>query len=913
MGGMARDRGRGTTARLRATVAVVLFGVAAGASLDCTSSPEATNPAPLPSGAGEVGPAGGHLVLSGVELDIPPRALSETVRLSVRAGEPKPADFDVSGEVYAFEPAGISFAVPIGVTFQTSSADSIVFWSGARIDVFEPLDTTIADGKTSARTTHFSRGFVGARKPPVSSTSCEGSATAACGSCGVRSRTCSAGVWSDWSACGAEGACAPNASEACAGGGQRVCGGSCQWGACSAPQACTGPASEACGNCGTRARTCNGGAWSTWSACTGEGACALDATQTCGSGGSQVCVGACQWGECAGQTCDGAASEACGNCGSRSRTCTNGVWSSWSACAGEGSCTAAATRSCETGGTQSCTASCEWGACEGACAGPSAQACGTCGTQNRTCANGSWSAWSTCEEGGACVPNTVRACTGGAQTCGQSCQWNTCRPGVTCVTKRVHFESVPTAVCTQNATIEYPDFYLAGNVGGSIEKGISSTSPGLRTFFTNDGSYTPFFSAQDANNTVYESVDPSKAGTIQRNGNWLTSVEFEGARGGSGRTGQDCVTTPMIAVSCRGTTCLGSSTQACGNCGTRTRTCTNGTWSGYSACTNEGVCVPESAQACGSNGTQTCSSSCQWSGCTGQTCEGAARESCGTCASRTRSCSNGVWSPWSTCAADPLCGTGRITSGGTHSCAVKTDGSLVCWGDNASGKATPPAGSFVQVSAGDAFTCGLKSDQTLVCWGSNDTGAASPPTGTFVQLSAGMTSACGVRTDGTVSCWGSTLPPPTGSFQQVSVGSGHACGVKTNGALGCWGTGGSGQTTPPTGTFGQVAAGWRYHSCGVKGDGTMSCWGLNDEQQRNFPAASYRQVTAGNSRTCGIRVDGTVVCWGLYGNAAGEAPQGTFREISAGTTAVCGIRTDGAAVCWGSNGYGQATAPAGTF
>ena len=53
------------------------------------------------------------------------------------------------------------------------------------------------------------------------------------------------------------------------------------------------------------------------------------------------------------------------------------------------------------------------------------------------------------------------------------------------------------------------------------------------------------------------------------------------------------------------------------------------------------------------------------------------------------------------------------------------------------GQATPPAGTFTQVSAGMYHTCGVRTDGTLACWGNNNSGQATPPGGTFTQVSAG--------------------------------------------------------------------------------------------------------------------------------------------------------------------------------
>ena len=125
----------------------------------------------------------------------------------------------------------------------------------------------------------------------------------------------------------------------------------------------------------------------------------------------------------------------------------------------------------------------------------------------------------------------------------------------------------------------------------------------------------------------------------------------------------------------------------------------------------------------------------------------------------------------------------QVSAGGYHTCGVRTDGTIACWGDNGSGQATPPAGTFTQVSANVAlllgFTCGVKTDGTLACWGNNDHGQATPPDGTFTQVSAGGFHTCGVKTDGTLACWGDNTygqatPPaaPVGGIAELPVFAG---------------------------------------------------------------------------------------------------------------------------------------------
>ncbi len=78
-----------------------------------------------------------------------------------------------------------------------------------------------------------------------------------------------------------------------------------------------------------------------------------------------------------------------------------------------------------------------------------------------------------------------------------------------------------------------------------------------------------------------------------------------------------------------------------------------------------------------------------------------------------------------------------MSAGGDHSCGVRTDGTLACWGRNGFGQANAPAGTFTAVSAGFAHTCGVRTNGTLACWGRNGSGQATPPAGTFTAVSAG--------------------------------------------------------------------------------------------------------------------------------------------------------------------------------
>ena len=253
-----------------------------------------------------------------------------------------------------------------------------------------------------------------------------------------------------------------------------------------------------------------------------------------------------------------------------------------------------------------------------------------------------------------------------------------------------------------------------------------------------------------------------------------------------------------------------------------------------------------------------------------------------------------------------------VSAGRDHTCGVRSDGSVACWGSNEDGEATPPAGSFDSVSAGRIHTCGLRSNGSVACWGSDEYGQATPPTGSFVSVSAGVFHTCGVKSNGSVACWGSDeygqATPPTGSFVSVSAGVGHTCGVRSEGSAACWGYNGDGRATPPAGSFVSVSVGGR-HNCGVRSDSSVACWGFNFDGQATPPAGSFVSVSAGRDHTCGVRSDGSVACWGYNFDGQATPPAGSFVSVSAGRDHTCGVRSDGSVACWGYNGEGQATPP----
>jgi hypothetical protein len=257
-----------------------------------------------------------------------------------------------------------------------------------------------------------------------------------------------------------------------------------------------------------------------------------------------------------------------------------------------------------------------------------------------------------------------------------------------------------------------------------------------------------------------------------------------------------------------------------------------------------------------------------------------------------------------------------VSLGQNYACAVKLDGSVVCWGSNIEDESTPLAGHFSAVSGGwGAHTCGVRDDGSAVCWG-QDGGGVQPPPGSFAAVSAGdFQGDCGVETDGSLVCWGSIapIPPdsgvmdagplgpplPSGRFKAVGMGVGMGCAVRTDGTLACW----PNWVPSPAGSFRSVEFGLGTY-CALESNGTPSCW---DELSVAFPlgappAGTFTAIGVGDSFACGIKNDGTLACWGPGDGARlhqTDPPQGTFTSISLNGPSACAVDSGGYVVCWG--------------
>jgi alpha-tubulin suppressor-like RCC1 family protein len=181
----------------------------------------------------------------------------------------------------------------------------------------------------------------------------------------------------------------------------------------------------------------------------------------------------------------------------------------------------------------------------------------------------------------------------------------------------------------------------------------------------------------------------------------------------------------------------------------------------------------------------------------------------------------------------------KISLGIEHTCALVISGSAQCWGHNRFGQLgsgnvlynsfglvqTIPVRvqgtvSFVDISSGGEHTCALRTDGVVDCWGINASagqlGDRSPLTHRglpgpildtlkYTTLSSGTSTTCGRAENGATRCWGgnfygalgngdrSVVPEPSpvaslgSGYTSFSGGGLHMCAINTEQRLFCWG------------------------------------------------------------------------------------------------------------------------------
>ena len=253
-----------------------------------------------------------------------------------------------------------------------------------------------------------------------------------------------------------------------------------------------------------------------------------------------------------------------------------------------------------------------------------------------------------------------------------------------------------------------------------------------------------------------------------------------------------------------------------------------------------------------------------------------------------------------------------MATGATPVVATDEGYTVVAWGYDSVGQASPPEGlTAVAIAAGDYFSIALKADGTVVGWGGDSYGETSPPAGLtdVVAIGGGSFHSIALKADGTVVGWGDSnfgQMPPAGltDVVAIAVGGYHNLGLKADGTVVAWGNNEFGQIDPPEGLTDVVAitAGW-MHSMALMPDGTVVAWGNNEFGQIDPPEGltDVVAIAAGMFHSLALKADGTVVGWGYNRYWQADPPEGLTDVvvIAAGGYRSLALKADGSVVSWG--------------
>jgi alpha-tubulin suppressor-like RCC1 family protein len=279
----------------------------------------------------------------------------------------------------------------------------------------------------------------------------------------------------------------------------------------------------------------------------------------------------------------------------------------------------------------------------------------------------------------------------------------------------------------------------------------------------------------------------------------------------------------------------------------------------------------------------------------------------------------------------------------------------------------------VDVAAGDWDACAIRSDGTLWCWGMDLTDAAasnaygrehgsSVPlqvTGInrpVVKVAIGSSSICAITDDGALWCWGAegfvtmdpneqpqyVTPNPTrvtglaGRVADVACGAAYACALLEDASVWCWGDPHYPAPVVPTSLHQNPAVGSRTSKlsarwnnvCSIYDDHSLWCWGLNNYgalgigSDNGYGGETPSQVlslgnhvadvSVGYDEICSALDNGTLWCsgrtriLGLTSNSW-ERPlpmqipdlENNVRSVAVGGALTCALGATGWVSCWG--------------
>ena len=271
-----------------------------------------------------------------------------------------------------------------------------------------------------------------------------------------------------------------------------------------------------------------------------------------------------------------------------------------------------------------------------------------------------------------------------------------------------------------------------------------------------------------------------------------------------------------------------------------------------------------------------------------------------------------------------------LDSGGSHTCGLREDGEVLCWGymDDKFVLPDEPLASF---STSETHLCGLKDDGSAVCWGADDEDQSSPPAGErFSSVSVAKLRSCGVLLSGELFCWGSSaggfLDAPVGSnFVAVSVGNRYSCALDMAGQTHCWSEIWKDEHRPyyesthialpseESRFFSVMVSRMAIRACGIRvPDADVPCWGARSNQYWGLMSedlfvidGQFSAVSLSFRIPSLVSAAGRIVSFGRANVKCGfdescdvPVPSAEVSSIVMGHEHACGLRHDGRAVCW---------------
>lgn len=247
-----------------------------------------------------------------------------------------------------------------------------------------------------------------------------------------------------------------------------------------------------------------------------------------------------------------------------------------------------------------------------------------------------------------------------------------------------------------------------------------------------------------------------------------------------------------------------------------------------------------------------------------------------------------------------------IAAGTQHDLALRGDGTIIGWGNNAAGESVEPAGlsNVIAISAGNYGSLALKSDGTILAWGEGQYGQTNVPAGLshVVAISAGSWHNMALRSDGIVFVWGNdeygqtNVPADLSNVVAIAAGEWNCMALKSDGTVVAWGAGtidsgadpNFGQSIVPFGLSNvvQITTG-SLDDFALRSDGSIVGWGENNGEL-NVPAGltNIAAIAGGYGFTAALTGDGHVTVWGLNQEGETNVPEGLghVTAISSGSS-----------------------------